>query len=96
MFSSLKDQVVLVTGASGDIGRAIVKEFSKFKAKVYKTDIMESSEPYFIQGDISDQDFLKAIKAKYLRYRCFIRQPSVQMQDIRCLPVTLNNSYVET
>jgi 3-oxoacyl-[acyl-carrier protein] reductase len=61
MFSSLKDQVVLVTGASGDIGRAVVKEFSRYEAKVYQTDIKETNEPDFFQGDISDQNFIERL-----------------------------------
>lgn len=59
MFSEFKNQVVLITGAAGGIGSALVSEFSKYKANVYPTDIKKSDHPNFIQADISDPDFIR-------------------------------------
>ena len=58
MFSEFKDQVILITGAAGGIGSSLVSGFSKCKAKVYQTDIAEGIGPSYIQGDISDQNFI--------------------------------------
>jgi 3-oxoacyl-[acyl-carrier protein] reductase len=58
MFSEFKDQVVLITGAAGGIGSVLVSEFSKYKAKVYQTDIARGNGEKFIRGDITDQDFI--------------------------------------
>ena len=61
MFSEFRDQAVLITGASGGIGSTLVSEFSKYEAKVYPTDIRENGHPDFIQGDISDPEFIKRL-----------------------------------
>lgn len=58
MFFEFKNQIVLITGAAGGIGSTLVNKFSKYKAKVYPTDIKNSDHPNFIQGDISDPDFI--------------------------------------
>jgi NAD(P)-dependent dehydrogenase (short-subunit alcohol dehydrogenase family) len=60
MFSEFRYKVVLITGAAGGIGSALVKEFSKYKAKVYPTDIKENLKnmPVYFQGDISEPDFI--------------------------------------
>ena len=58
MFSEFKDQVVLVTGAAGGIGSAVVKEFEKYQAMVYKTDIKPGDGTNYIQGDLRNNDFI--------------------------------------
>ncbi len=58
MFSEFKNKVVLITGAVGGIGNALVREFTKYNAKVYQTDIAKGNGDEFIQGDITDQDFI--------------------------------------
>jgi 3-oxoacyl-[acyl-carrier protein] reductase len=58
MFSEFRDKVVLITGASGGIGSALACEFSRYKAKVYQTDIAKGAGSGFMQGDITDQDFI--------------------------------------
>ena len=47
MFSEFKDQVILITGAAGGIGSSLVSGFSKYKAKVYQTDIAEGIGPSY-------------------------------------------------
>lgn len=66
MFSEFKNQVVLITGAAGGIGSTLVSEFWKYKAKVYATDIKKSDRPDFIQGDISDPDFIRQLVKQVL------------------------------
>ncbi len=61
MFSEFKDRVVLITGAAGDIGSALAGAFSKYKAKVFTTDIKDNDRQNFIRGDISDPDFLRRL-----------------------------------
>jgi 3-oxoacyl-[acyl-carrier protein] reductase len=58
MYATLKDKVVLITGASGGIGGALSKQMSESRAKVYGTDISKGSEENFFQGDITDQSFI--------------------------------------
>ena len=66
MFSEFKNQVVLITGAAGGIGSTLVSEFWKYKAKVYATDIKKSDRPDFIQGDMSDPDFIRQLVKQVL------------------------------
>ena len=61
MLFGFKNKVVLITGAAGDIGSTLVREFSKDKAKVYQTDVVDSIHSNFIQGDISDPDFIRRL-----------------------------------
>jgi NAD(P)-dependent dehydrogenase (short-subunit alcohol dehydrogenase family) len=61
MFAEFKDQVVLITGAAGGIGSALVSEFSRYEARVYRTDITDAGGPLFIQGDISDPGFIRRL-----------------------------------
>jgi len=61
VFSEFNNKVVLITGAKGGIGSALCREFSKYKATVYQTDIQHSEERNFIQGDISDEAFIKKL-----------------------------------
>lgn len=61
IFSEFNNKVVLITGANGGIGSAVCSEFAKHNAKVYQTDIQHSEEINFIQGDISDQAFIKEL-----------------------------------
>ena len=61
VFSEFNDKVVLITGAKGGIGSALCREFSKYKAIVYQTDIQHSEDRDFIQGDISDEAFIKKL-----------------------------------
>ena len=58
MFSDLKNKVVIVTGAAGGIGGALVTELTKCEAKVYGTDISGKTGNNFFQGDITDQSFI--------------------------------------
>jgi 3-oxoacyl-[acyl-carrier protein] reductase len=59
IFSEFSNKVVLITGAAGGIGSALCRKFSKYNAKVYQTDIQYVDNTNFIQGDISDQEFIK-------------------------------------
>ena len=63
MFSELKDQVVLITGAAGSIGSALVKMFSHYHSRVYQTDIINASgvRADFFEGDISDPGFVSVM-----------------------------------
>ena len=61
IFSEFNNKVVLITGASGSIGSAVCSEFAKHNAIVYRTDIQHSEDHNFIQGDISDQEFIKKL-----------------------------------
>ena len=61
VFSEFNKKVVLITGAAGGIGSALCRKFSKYNAKVYQTDIQHIDNPNFIQGDISDQEFIKKL-----------------------------------
>lgn len=61
MFSEFRDLVVLITGAAGGIGKALFSEFTKYGAKVYRTDIKDPGGPNFLQGDISDPEFIRRL-----------------------------------
>ena len=61
MFEEFKDQVVLITGAAGGIGSATASEFTKSGSRVYRTDISEAGGPLFLQGDISEPDFIREL-----------------------------------
>ena len=61
IFSEFNQKVVLITGAAGGIGHALCRKFSQFNAKVYQTDIQYVDDPNFIQGDISDLEFIKSL-----------------------------------
>lgn len=58
MYSDLKSKVIIVTGAAGGIGGALVEELKKCDTKVYGTDISGKSGEYFFLGDITDQSFI--------------------------------------
>ncbi|MFH0761326.1 MAG: SDR family NAD(P)-dependent oxidoreductase [Bacteroidota bacterium] len=60
-FQEFKGKVVLITGATGGIGSAVVKQFLKSEARVYQTDINGADGPGFIRGDISDLEFIKRL-----------------------------------
>jgi len=60
-FLELKDKIVLITGATGGIGSAVVKEFVKSEARVYQTDLNGADGAGFIRGDISDLEFIKRL-----------------------------------
>lgn len=59
VFSEFNNKIVLVTGAAGGIGSAVVRGFMNYNARVYKTDLKNMDDPGFIQGDISDPEFIK-------------------------------------
>ncbi|MEK7718843.1 MAG: SDR family NAD(P)-dependent oxidoreductase [Bacteroidota bacterium] len=61
VFSEFEKKVVLITGAAGGIGRALCDKFSEYNAIVYQTDITKIDHPNFIQGDISDQEFINCL-----------------------------------
>lgn len=61
VFSEFEKKVVLITGAAGGIGRALCEKFSEYNAIVYQTDITKINHPNFIQGDISDQEFINCL-----------------------------------
>lgn len=61
VFSEFNNKVVLITGTAGGIGSSVAKQFSQSGAKVFKTDIKGADGPNFIQGDISDQDFISRL-----------------------------------
>lgn len=58
MYPDLKSKVILVTGAAGGIGGALVEELKKCGTKVYGTDISGKGGEYFFLGDITDQTFI--------------------------------------
>ncbi|MBD3321942.1 MAG: SDR family oxidoreductase [Chitinivibrionales bacterium] len=60
-FPEFENKVVLVTGATGNIGTALCKGFDRNSAIVYQTDIRETDRPHFIPGDISDQSFIAGL-----------------------------------
>ena len=53
-------KTVLITGASGDMGRPLVDTFRECGAEVFATDLRSVDVPNFTQGDISDPEFVKA------------------------------------
>jgi 3-oxoacyl-[acyl-carrier protein] reductase len=61
IFSEFNKKVVLITGAAGGIGSALCRKFIKYNAIVYQTDIQHVDNPNFIQGDISDQEFIRKL-----------------------------------
>jgi len=61
IYSEFNNKVVLITGAAGGIGSILCNEFSKYNAKVYQTDIESIERSNFIQGDISDPDFIRQL-----------------------------------
>lgn len=60
-FSEFRNKVVVVTGAAGGIGSAVCREFLQYDSIVYQVDIQDIDAPNFIQGDLSDQDFIHRI-----------------------------------
>lgn len=58
MNTTLKDKIVLITGASGGIGGALAKLMTDAQAKVYGTDISQGHGDNFFQGDMTDEDFI--------------------------------------
>lgn len=64
VFSEFSDKIVLVTGAAGGIGSAVVRSFSSYNARVYQTDLKNLNDPKFLQGDISDPEFIKHLVNK--------------------------------
>lgn len=66
MVSDLMDKVVLITGSSGGIGSALVKEFSDAGAIVYGTDLKGKKTRGFIPGDITDSGFRDSLLAEIL------------------------------
>lgn len=64
VFLEFNNKVVLITGAAGGIGSLVASLFSEYGAKVYMTDIKGANESDFIQGDISDPDFITLLVKK--------------------------------
>lgn len=67
MFADLKDKVVLITGAAGGIGAEVVDGFTKSGSKVYATDISTGTGPYFIQGDMTNENFRHELISQIIR-----------------------------
>ncbi|MEA3478650.1 MAG: SDR family NAD(P)-dependent oxidoreductase [Bacteroidota bacterium] len=61
VFFEFNKKIVLITGAAGGIGSALCRKFLENNAIVYQTDIQHIDNPNFIQGDISDQEFIKKL-----------------------------------
>lgn len=59
----LENKRVLVTGASGGIGAAIVKRFQAEGAVVTGTDVKTSAADFHIDGDLMDAGFCEALPA---------------------------------
>ncbi|TCC96869.1 SDR family NAD(P)-dependent oxidoreductase [Pedobacter psychroterrae] len=55
---NFKNKVVLITGAAGGIGSTLVRDFKSHGAIVYGTDISPSSDSNYIQGDLTNDQFL--------------------------------------
>lgn len=56
-----KDKVILVTGAAGGIGGAVVHELEQYHAKIYGTDISKRAHQSFYSGDITDHSFINYV-----------------------------------
>lgn len=65
-FPEFEGKVALITGAAGGIGSAVAKQFRKFGATVYRTDIIGADGPGFIKGDISDPDFIHRLVSQIM------------------------------
>lgn len=61
MYSELKDKVVIITGGSNGIGRAIVERFVKEGSIVYNFDVSDPKDPLgkFIRCDASSENDVK-------------------------------------
>ena len=64
VFSEFSNKIVLVTGAAGGIGTATVRSFLNYNARVYQTDLKNIDDPRFLQGDISDPEFINRLVNK--------------------------------
>ena len=64
VFSEFSNKIVLVTGAAGGIGSAIVRGFLNYNALVYQTDLKNIDDPRFLRGDISDPEFIDRLVNK--------------------------------
>ena len=56
--NEFKNKAVLITGAAGGIGKELCARFDACGALVYPTDIVKTDSPRFLQGDISDPEFI--------------------------------------
>jgi 3-oxoacyl-[acyl-carrier protein] reductase len=66
MFFEFKDKVTLISGSAGGIGSIVAEKYSGYGANVYRTDIIASEGEDYIQGDISDPEFIKSLVKKIM------------------------------
>lgn len=58
MPGEFSNQIVIVTGAAGAIGRRVAERFTELGAHVYGTDIQEVNTANFTRGDLCDPEFV--------------------------------------
>ena len=64
---NFKNKVVLITGASGKIGKKILNFFKNEKAIVYGIDLKKQKFNNSFQGDIADKIFVEKILTNIIK-----------------------------